>query len=95
MLVHHEQALVLTAMVDGRADHDELAQLRGRPGLAFDRAFLEGMIRHHLGAIEMVDEHAGIGGSDPQVEALAGHIRAEQETEILRMQELLDDLPAD
>ena len=43
----------------------ELAQLTSARGEGFDRLFLQYMIRHHEGAIFMVDQLlAGIGGQE-------------------------------
>lgn len=85
----------------GHGDHDgmpgmltaaELAELASLSGAEFDRALVEAMIRHHLGAITMVDDYEAQGPVDDRVEQLAGHLRAEQESEILRMQALLAEL---
>jgi len=39
--------------MDGMLDSAALAKLEGSKGAAFDKLYLEGMIGHHMGAIEM------------------------------------------
>jgi uncharacterized protein (DUF305 family) len=144
MVPHHQQALEMTAMVDGRTaskripllaerievsqtdeiaqlenwlterdeavpgehshhgDHaelmpgmltgDELEALRAAEGRRFDRLFLNYMIRHHEGAVIMVEElFNGDGGQEPQVFHLARHIESDQLVEISRMKQMLVD----
>jgi uncharacterized protein (DUF305 family) len=48
------------------------------------------MIRHHEGALQMVEElYEGNGGQEPEVDAFARHVVSDQTIEIERMQELL------
>lgn len=54
----------------------------------FDRAFLEMMIPHHVGAIEMAKAEQA-KGSDPELKALAGEIITAQEREIDEMRKHL------
>ena len=42
-------------MMDGMLSDDEMADLRMASGPEFDRLFLEGMIKHHEGAIDMAE----------------------------------------
>ena len=69
----------------------DLAALRAASGVAFDRLFLQQMIAHHHGAIEMADVEIG-QGRYPQTLALAGAIKADQTAEIAEMQRLLSAL---
>ena len=48
------------------------------------------MIRHHDGAIQMVDElYAAGGGQESEIDAFARHVEADQGIEIARMQQML------
>lgn len=70
----------------------ELAQLESAEGGEFDRMFLEYMIRHHQGAVEMVGQlYASGAGQEPEIDAFARHVEADQNIEIARMQEMLAD----
>lgn len=69
---------------------DELAAARGP---AFDRLFLESMIRHHEGALRMVEElfRTPGAGQIPSVNHFASEVQADQQMEIRRMRTLLED----
>jgi uncharacterized protein (DUF305 family) len=71
------------------ADMERLAATRGP---AFDRLFLRFMIRHHQGALTMVQElyNAG-GGAEPDAGAFVRHVESDQQIEIDRMQQLLNE----
>jgi uncharacterized protein (DUF305 family) len=76
---------MLTAAQLERLDH-----VRGRE---FDRLFLQDMIRHHQGAITMVNQlfaSRGAGEEEP-VFRFAANVFADQTTEIERMQRMLAD----
>lgn len=70
----------------------EMTALADADGTAFDRLFLEGMIKHHAGALEMVDELSSTG-RDETVQEFAANVAADQIAEIDRMSRLLDELP--
>ncbi len=77
----------------GMLTEAELSRLESASGRAFDRLFLQLMIRHHEGAVLMVgDLLAQGGGQEPSVFQLAQHIDADQRVEIARMRSLLADL---
>ncbi len=69
---------------------DELAAARGAE---FDRLFLESMIQHHEGALQMVEQlfRKPGAGQVPSVNHFASEVQADQQMEIRRMQALLDD----
>jgi uncharacterized protein (DUF305 family) len=81
------------AGVPGMATPVELDELAAARGEAFDRLFLELMIRHHEGALLMVaDLFAAGGGQESEAFALAQHVDADQRIEIARMRDMLADL---
>jgi uncharacterized protein (DUF305 family) len=69
----------------------DMAKLKASNGKDFDKQFLQMMIEHHKGAIQMArDEQAG--GANPDAKALAAHIIATQQAEIDTMQKQLAQL---
>jgi uncharacterized protein (DUF305 family) len=86
----HEHHAGHDAVMPGMLSEQELATLRSARGAAFDRLFLQFMIRHHEGALIMVgDLLAGDGGQEPAIFQLAQHIDADQRVEIARMRAML------
>lgn len=69
----------------------QMQQLTDASGAEFDRLFLEMMIMHHQGAIEMSDTEI-TEGSNPEALALAESIKTSQTAEIAEMQQLLQTL---
>ncbi len=76
---------------DGMMSEDDLAALESTEGAEAGRLFLEQMIVHHQGAIEMADAEIE-GGENPDAVALAEKIASDQQVEIEKMQELLKTL---
>ncbi|PKQ35403.1 MAG: DUF305 domain-containing protein [Actinobacteria bacterium HGW-Actinobacteria-11] len=73
---------------DGMMSEDDLAQLRTADGLEASRLFLEQMIVHHEGAVEMAQVQVE-DGNDPEAIALAEAIIEAQTDEIQEMNDLL------
>lgn len=71
----------------GMLGDDELAALRAATGPEFDRLYLEGMIRHHEGAIRMTQMI--LGSDNPEVRALGEAIVTSQTAEIALMRRML------
>jgi len=82
-------------LMPGMLTDEELGQLDAARGPDYDRLFLAAMIRHHQGAITMVNQlFASDGaGQDETVFRFASDVYADQTTEIDRMQQMLDRLP--
>ena len=74
-------------MMDGMLSEEEMDELKSARGVEFDRLFLEGMIKHHEGAIDMAE--MVVDSKNPDVSALAKAIIEAQRTEISTMKELL------
>jgi uncharacterized protein (DUF305 family) len=64
-----------------------MAQLKAARGAEFDRLFLEGMIKHHQGAIEMAD--IILDSANLDAATLGKNIVESQSAEIARMRDLL------
>jgi uncharacterized protein (DUF305 family) len=79
------------ALMPGMLTPEEMGRLEAARGQAFDRLFLESMIRHHDGALTMVhDLFATTGaGQDPEIDAFASEVDADQRIEIDRMSAML------
>lgn len=80
-------------MMPGMLTPEQMAQLAAATGPAFDRLFLEFMIRHHEGALTMVRELFATPGAaqEPDVFAFASEVDADQRMEITRMRALLKE----
>lgn len=78
-------------LMPGMLTDEEMAQLDRARGAEFDRLFLVGMIKHHQGAIGMVDELFASHGAaqDETVFRFASDVYADQSTEIDRMERML------
>ena len=80
-------------LMPGMLTAAELDRLDSARGPEFDRLFLQDMIRHHQGAITMVNQlfaSRGAGEEEP-VFRFAANVFADQTTEIERMQRMLAD----
>jgi uncharacterized protein (DUF305 family) len=78
----------------GMLTPQEMTRLERASGPRFDRLFLLGMIRHHEGAVLMVESllSEGEGGQESEVFQLAGHIGSDQQVEIAAMKRKLAEL---
>lgn len=74
--------------MDGMLTEEELDELEAADGTTGTTLFLEGMIEHHEGAIDMAERHQEHGESDEAL-ALSASIIETQAAEIERMRELL------
>ena len=86
--VHHD------ATMPGMLTMAEMNRLAGAKGGEFDRLFVELMIKHHGGALTMVEEllsHRD-AGQDPELRDFASDVDVDQRGEIARLAVLLKEL---
>lgn len=85
---HHGPHATLTP---GMLTAAEMERLADAGGAAFDRLFLELMIKHHEGALTMVKELFSTpgAGQDAEIFAFASDVEADQRMEIDRMRGML------
>ena len=83
-------------LMPGMLTDEELARLDRARGAEFDRLFLAAMIKHHEGAIGMVDQlfEAPGAGQDEVVFRFASDVYADQTTEIEHMSKMLAAMTA-
>ncbi len=81
----------------GMATPAQMAALTAASGTGFDRQFLELMVAHHKGAIDMVDDLMNQPGSayDPVMAQFTDDVAGDQKSEIERMNALLAGLSTD
>jgi uncharacterized protein (DUF305 family) len=84
-----------TMRMDGMLSDDELKAMNAARGVEFDRLFLVGMIKHHAGAIKMVEDLFKSPGAGQEVDTnvFANDVVTAQTAEIGIMRSLLAKLP--
>jgi uncharacterized protein (DUF305 family) len=82
-------------MMPGMLTAGQFARLDAARGADFDRLFLEFMIRHHQGAVTMVQQLLAVpgAGQDDDVFRFVADVNVDQTTEIDRMRGMLATLP--
>jgi uncharacterized protein (DUF305 family) len=90
----HAHHMPGAAMMPGMLSPEEMDRLAAARGADFDRLWLEGMIRHHDGALTMVDKLFATpgAGQESEVFSFASDVVADQKAEIDRMEIMLEDL---
>nr|WP_137677332.1 DUF305 domain-containing protein [Parerythrobacter lutipelagi] len=83
--------------MSGMATPEQMAMLSAASGTDFDRLFLTLMIAHHKGALDMVNDLFGQQGTayDPVMYRFVTDVRSDQNSEIDRMNTLLEGLSED
>ena len=81
-------------LMPGMLTPDEMTRLAAAKDREFDRLFLEGMIKHHAGALTMVEElfKTPGAGQEGDIFAFASDVEADQRMEIERMGVMLREL---
>jgi uncharacterized protein (DUF305 family) len=87
---HHQGA----GLMPGMLSTAEMDRLREAKGAEFDRLFLEFMIKHHEGAVTMVENLFAAAGAGQQSDifAFATDVDTDQRMEIDRMDAMLKEL---
>jgi uncharacterized protein (DUF305 family) len=75
-------------LMPGMATTAELAKLKSLSGKPLDIYFLQLMIRHHKGGLEMA-QYGAAHASEPYVRALASKIVTAQQNEVVTMEQML------
>jgi uncharacterized protein (DUF305 family) len=75
----------------GMMSNEDMEALANVSGAEFDRTFLEMMVEHHTGAVQMAETEIA-DGENPDAIAMAEGIRESQNAEISEMQQLLAEL---
>jgi uncharacterized protein (DUF305 family) len=100
LTAHHQDAPDEHAMhmhgatlMPGMLTPEEMDRLAAAKGPAFDRLFLAGMIKHHGGALTMVEDLLSHPGSaqDPEIFMFVSDVDADQRAEIVRMSAMLEE----
>jgi len=88
---HMMPGMDMPMLMPGMLTDEQLAELDHARGPEFDRLFLTDMIKHHQGAITMVETLLGTSGAaeDDIIYRFASDVTADQSTEIERMQKML------
>ena len=81
-------------LMPGMLTKAEMERLAASTGADFERLFLEGMIKHHAGALTMVEELFATpgAGQDSEIYAFGSDVDADQRMEIIRMGVMLKEL---
>jgi uncharacterized protein (DUF305 family) len=89
----HDHHLPGATLMPGMLTDDEMDRLATAKGAEFDRLWLEGMIKHHEGALVMVDELFATpgAGQESEIFAFASDVVADQKAEIDRMGAMLQE----
>jgi uncharacterized protein (DUF305 family) len=88
---HHMEGAEL---MPGMLTPEEMTRLAAAKGTEFERLFLQGMIKHHAGALFMVKElfsQPG-AGQESDIFAFASDVDADQRMEIRRMEIMLKEI---
>ena len=90
----HDHAGMAMPMMPGMLSPEEMQRLAAARGAEFDRLFLEGMIKHHGGALTMVKDLLDTPGAaqESEVFAFVSDVEADQRMEIDRMGAMLANM---
>ncbi len=89
----HAHHMMGAMLMPGMLTSEEMDRLAAAKGPEFDQLFLEGMIKHHEGALVMVKELFAAPGAaqESDIFAFASDVDADQRMEIDRMRAMLKE----
>jgi uncharacterized protein (DUF305 family) len=89
----HAHHMAGATLMPGMLTAEEMARLAEAKGVQFDRLFLDLMIKHHMGALMMVEELFSTAGAaqESEIFAFASDVIADQRMEIDRMGGMLKE----
>ena len=92
---HKMNGMEMDMLMPGMLSDEQMIALDRARGSDFDRLFLLGMIGHHQGAVDMVNELLASHdpANDDLVYKMASDVYADQTTEIERMTKMLQTVP--
>ncbi|HYG94968.1 MAG TPA: DUF305 domain-containing protein, partial [Nocardioides sp.] len=85
---HGDGGMAMDSDLPGMVSEEQMTELEDAGAAEFEELWLETMIEHHQGAIEMARTEQDGGEYQPAVD-LAGTIASVQQAEIDRMEEIL------
>lgn len=89
----HDMSEYPSMSMTGMLSDADMERLEAAEGTEFDRLFLEFMILHHEGAVEMAEEEVA-DGKAPETTGQAERVIRDQTAEIAEIEEILAGLPA-
>jgi uncharacterized protein (DUF305 family) len=87
----HQHEIGPNGLMPGMATPAQMTKLQTLHGKALDVFFLQLMIRHHQGGIQMA-QYAALHAREPYVRTIAQKMFNNQSTEIVQMEQLLRQL---
>ena len=92
---NHDMSSHQNHLMPGMLTPKQMEALRKASGAEFDRLFLQGMIQHHKGALEMVKDlfNTPGAGQDAEIFNFASDVDSGQRAEIKIMETLLGEKP--
>jgi len=90
----HEHHMPGAQLMPGMLTPEEMDRLAAAKGAEFDRLWLQSMIKHHDGALIMVDDLFSVpgAGQESEIFAFASDVVADQKAEMDRMAAMLEEL---
>ncbi len=91
-MMHDGWGEMMDAPFPGMMSDADIGRLQAMSGPRFDRSFVQLMLRHHRGSLQLARAERA-EGSDPDAVALARRVCREQRGQMVMMRDLLRSLP--